>query len=317
MSFFDVFERYMYDCHEEVSLYYAQHEEEAAELFRKLDYGNGSLPDYDNPYTQKLYHLRYMYAYGYEYREMFRRLLQRQEPDRRIRWNMLSIGCGSGIDYWAFIEAHVNEQAEGRLKGLEYTGADLEDWGMKWGSDYFDHRLVRNRLDAKDTFFNAQHEQCDAVEFLRRNQDVLPYNVIVFPKSISEFSDRSFEEMLNILENANFRFACNNREYDTEKVNILVSLRWKPDVPVEELLDKQRSDRLKEAMERNGFCLHDEAAAEVYSGEDLHIIACDQDFKYPEVPYRFMQELSNMEICKSPITNTKFNCNRIMTFVRG
>ena len=303
MSLFKVIIRYLQDCYKDVSKYYQEEAEEAIELFKTLNYDN-NIPDYNNPYIQELYALRYMYAYGYEYREMFRRLFAAQKIPKVM--HILSIGCGNGIDYWAFRSACSMVLEEDRTNVFySYTGIDRVNWMWRFGEKYIEHNS------------NVQYETCDAAEFLRKNQAALPYNIIIFPKSICEFPEEVFEQICDTLANAGFKFTSKGREYNTKEVHFLVSLRWKEDADPDRLTDKLRSDRLIKAMEKNGFRLKDNEAAAVYVGEKKEIDECDPDFKYPDDIRKFFRDLNNQQICYNPITNEKNNCNRVMTFVRG
>ena len=163
---------------------------------------------------------------------------------------------------------------------------------------------------------DVEYKTTDAVDYLHENP-VLPYNIIVFPKSISEFPEDVFENILDAFAAARFQFnGTGGRAVNTRRVHFLVSLRANDSIAPDDLLDKKRSDRLIEAMGKNGFVLDN--AAEIVQGpaEDVHIYEQEEGFNYPKDIRDFMRELNEKEISKWPLLYTRYVCNRIMSFVR-
>ena len=66
---------------------------------KSVHFDAGKIPDYSNIHVQQLYLLRYAYAYSFEYKCMYRTLLDRTNFRKNI--SVTSIGCGSMLDYWA------------------------------------------------------------------------------------------------------------------------------------------------------------------------------------------------------------------------
>lgn len=314
MSYYNNFLSYLHDQYQSFERYYNDHRTETdfIEELRSLNYerqddvdGQEFAEIYSKRYIQELYALRYMYAYAYEYREIFRRLLNEQQLSGVI--NVLSVGCGYGVDYWALREALVENDNEENRVFVKYTGIDEIHWFKRWGQDYL------NMLPG-----NIEYREEDAVEYFR-GAVKLPYNVIVFPKSISEFSEDEFATICDALRRVEFKYESRGNEYETKKIHFLISLRTdgNREVDPDDLEDKQRSDLLIEAMECNCFELSDPDAAEVrFADDEVRIDEVDADFFYPSEIREFMGELDESNISKRPITSTRFICNRIMTFER-
>lgn len=106
-------------------------------------------PNYASVVQQQLYLLRYFSAYLFEYFEAFNVL--NDQIDEHI--NIVSFGCGSGIDGAA---------AECVFPTCSYRGVDITQW------DYW--------------FPNGDYEIESASDFIPTNE-----NVFVFPKSLNEF----------------------------------------------------------------------------------------------------------------------------------
>lgn len=294
---------YLFECFREVEAYHRTNEAEAEQLIREVTFEGGNLPDYSQPMVQNVYALRFMYARAFGYREMFRCLLRTGGIPKQVPLNILSIGCGSGIDYWAACMAcREGSKSEEPDKYAFYTGLDLIDWQRKWGKKYLGS--------------SADYVQCDAVEYLEK-QPFLRQNVFVFPQSISEFSEEDFEKICAVFAGKRFCYPSRYRDEMNERdnVNILVSLRL---TGLEE--DKRRSDLLADAMEQNDFRLKSPENAEVFRGEDVygeqHITDCDPELGYPRTILKFFKAQHEKGNGTMPSTYAKNTCYRVMTFVR-
>lgn len=128
---------------------------------------------YSDSFEQKLYLLRYFYAYYYEYRKMVKEVTPCLDDI-----NMFSIGTGSGIDALALknIAAYYN-------KNFTYCGVDIIDWG--------DRETVIGELPQ--------------VTFLKHNINaqtpclIENANIICFPKSLSDIRESEMESILKWL----------------------------------------------------------------------------------------------------------------------
>ena len=130
---------------------------------KSVHFDAGKIPDYSNIHVQQLYLLRYAYAYSFEYKCMYRTLLDRTNFRKNI--SVTSIGCGSMLDYWAL--ANVVP----RSCDIRYRGIDTIDWAYQMEARIQD-----------DVRFKCN----DAIDCLLRAH-TLSSNVYIFPKSISEF----------------------------------------------------------------------------------------------------------------------------------
>lgn len=83
---------------------------------KSVHFDAGKIPDYSNIHVQQLYLLRYAYAYSFEYKCMYRTLLDRTNFRKNI--SVTSIGCGSMLDYWALANV-VPRSCDIRYRGIE------------------------------------------------------------------------------------------------------------------------------------------------------------------------------------------------------
>lgn len=295
---------------------------------------------YSVSYIQDWYVLRYMYAYAYEYREMFTRLLTEQSLPKVI--DILSVGCGNGIDYWALREAEqsiIDDNTEGGRHIIKYTGLDEVNWRDQWGSDEGNYEIFPSNGQI------VNYESINAIDHLE-NAETLPYNVIIFPKSISEFSEDEFTRICDALGTKEFKFESGRgRVYDRNEVHFLISIR-KNQRGIS-YSDVDRCRLLKEAMEANDFELSNPVTVptqveEFYTEDGRGIEAHDGSFCYPDRIQDFMTDMSgnilefiqrqpentlrftqrldedeivrNVERMFTPMTTTRYICNIIMTF---
>ena len=140
---------------------------------KTIRFDRGNSPDYNKDIIQLLYLLRYYPAYLCEYKYIYQNIITKNIFNNL---HILSIGCGCCVDYHgAFLANQRN------YSNIAYTGIDITDW------------------DFADSFGNSN--------FIRLFEDIksiiLPeennYNIVIFPKSISEFDDESFNTFLSNL----------------------------------------------------------------------------------------------------------------------
>lgn len=253
------------------------------EPLKEISYQNEqNSPDYSSKIAQQLYLLRYTYAYAFEYKQMFKTLLDRVPYQERI--DVTSIGCGNGIDYWALQNALYES---GKIScRITYHGIDYTDW-----SDYRMERLASRRWDVLD--FVVQ----DALEYIRQ-QDTLTSDVFVFPKSISEFKEE-FQEFCEV-------FAGKRFQKDT--VHLLISLR-----KAYANADLKRSGQLAQAMERNGFRTRDDVGRylQFEEGERVEISDADHIFCYPNKVREYVKNF------REPIRYTDYTNYQVLTFEKN
>lgn len=127
---------------------------------KSFNFSSSNLPNYNDGIIQKYYLLRFMMAYFTEYYEIYTQLIRMNFLEERF--NILSVGCGCGIDFWGlrFAKQQTNSQMN-----IRYTGLDIVDW-QYW--DSFNEEVYFINTDIREL-------QC-----LDENE----YNIIIFPKSI-------------------------------------------------------------------------------------------------------------------------------------
>src|SRR5699024_9852346 len=151
----EIYNDFMLDLNEEK--YYCN--------LKSFRYDGNNIPDYNDPLIQKYYLLRYMPAYLAEYNLMYYKMFKLNYLDCNL--NVMSIGCGCGIDLWGAKFARDKKFPE---IDIRYTGIDMVDW------DY------RDNLDIEEAYFiNKDINEIDSL-------DEYNYNIIIFPKSIGEFN---------------------------------------------------------------------------------------------------------------------------------
>lgn len=152
-------------------------------LLKTLGFEGDHLPDYEIPVIQQLYLLRYFPAYIVEYYRMYEKLIDYNHIGNVAR--VISIGTGCGIDYCA-LEYVLQDNETSCAESVIYTGIDKVDW------------LYREHFDNPDcAYYNM-----DLTEWTELDRD--DYNVICFPKSIGEFSESTFEYLLDIIRKTDF-----------------------------------------------------------------------------------------------------------------
>ena len=85
---------------------YVRSQDKLCELL-DVHFDAGRIPNYTNIHVQQLYLLRYAYAYAFEYKCIYRKLIKRLKQDEEI--DVTSIGCGNMLDYWSLAHAVKNK----------------------------------------------------------------------------------------------------------------------------------------------------------------------------------------------------------------
>jgi hypothetical protein len=167
---------------------------------------------YKQPLARKFYTLKYVPAYLAEYSHIYGKILKEDFlPQDDI--DILSLGCGCGVDYWGFHFA-----AQDRIKDFKktssYTGFDLIEW------EY------RESIKNKHVYF------FDDDIGTQEKLDYPKYNIYFFPKSISDFPERAFNSWLKAVKRTKIKrtkivVACSFRtkeakDFDDAKVDQVV-----------------------------------------------------------------------------------------------
>ena len=189
--------------------------------FKELNFEAGVLPDYEDINIQQLYLLRYAFAYAFEYSRMYLDVLSQMDDVNNI--SVISVGCGSMIDYWSLV--HALEMKSKMDCSIRYVGIDIIDWNYKIPQRQNDevHYLIGN---AADIFTNNSQFISD---------------VYFFPKSISEFSDSELNAMAN---------SFSSKKIQKNRFFVCISLREDQGSMDR---DMQKTKCLIEAISKNGF----------------------------------------------------------------
>lgn len=160
--------------------------EPSLEPLRNLRFDSEVNPDYNNPQIQLLYLLRYFYAYSYEYYLAFKGMLALVNGEIEKDSNVLSIGCGAAFDYWALKRAVNYDNSVGHEEVFNYTGVDEVSW------------LHPCSKEGKDSLNICKK---DFISWLSVTPTLFSISdIIIFPKSIGEFSEEYFSKMLSEIE---------------------------------------------------------------------------------------------------------------------
>lgn len=257
---------------------YISSNEEYCELL-DLDFRGEHLPNYQKNGIVQLYLLRYAYAYLFEYKYLFKNIIPRRDPLKVQNLKILSVGCGNYLDYWG---AALACNAVNKYCGIKYTGVDPVDWRYK---------VYPRQRDS------IQYENKTFYEFLKslvEDEKILDFNVIIFPKSIGEFSKDEFREVCTLLKRCKFK---------SKQIMLIFSLR--------DCVSKRRFDMNRAAMVVDAFKNHKHLSFTVsnfdkekpWGIEARGIRALDSDFIYPDEIIDYIKGLSN--ICNK---QTSFEC---------
>jgi hypothetical protein len=228
--------------------------------FKKLNFEAGALPDYRDIHIQQLYLLRYAFAYAFEYSRMYLDVLSQMDDANHI--SVISMGCGSRIDYWSLI--HALEMKSKMNCSIRYDGIDKIDWNYKIPQRQNDevHYLIEN---AADIFTN----NCQFI-----------YDVYFFPKSISEFTDSELNAMTN---------SFSSKKIQKNRFFVCISLREDQGSMDR---DMQKTKCLIEAISKNGFYTKWPYNRYTYYDCNDGIVSLDKDFQYPQGAYEFVKILN-------------------------
>ena len=217
---------------------------------RSFSFKGQKLPNYSNLKHQQLFLLRYFPAYLCEYKYLYGKVHQEA---RLSEYNVLSIGCGCFLDYHGLAFALPTSP-----KPIRYTGIDIVNW--YYNDIFFDSNIV------------------EFSEILIENYqfpEVVDYNIIFFPKSISEISNKGFNILLENLQKVKFTSDC---------IYIISSSM---DKGYEH--DEAKYKRLIECLKKNGFnCNNYESTWELKNQAFCNL---DGHFYYPDEVKRYLTTL--------------------------
>lgn len=213
---------------------------------KDVHYDGGRVPDYSDVHVQQLYLLRYAYAYAFEYKRMYQHLPEYFRAQSQL--SVMSIGCGNMIDYWALA------QVVGSRVDLRYRGFDSIDWAYKF-SERENDRVWLTLGDA-----------ISAMEELPS----IPADIIVFPKSISEFDHDAIDRFCECIR---------TKRILKRRVCVLVSLRTDQGSSQR---DMSKTKKIYDAFLDAGFKTESHSNSFFYlAKQEEKIRLCDPSFKHP------------------------------------
>lgn len=179
-------------------------------------------PDYNKLHVQQSYLLKYCLAYSFEYYNMYKSILHLIRDKSEL--NILSVGCGSCLDYWALCYLLYIKNLDTKIN---YVGVDPIKWYANDIGNSFDKEL--DNIDKfskrnKDNCYFIQSTVCNFYQKIGNDITDLIKNldIVIFPRSIEEiYNDQSSNEIVktiitNIDNNIFVLMAStyNNKQYD-------------------------------------------------------------------------------------------------------
>lgn len=222
---------------------------------KQFKFNSSNIPDYNEEIIQQYYLLRYIPAYLVEYYKIYEDALNKEFLDDKL--NVLSVGCGAGID---LVAAHyVMKSSKNNIK-LRYTGLDIVNW------NYWE--------DCDEEAYFIKDNICNLSKL-----DEEEYNVIIFPKSIGEFSVDEFNNLKSCISNTNFI---------SDKIMIIASMR-----NTRVFSDIDRVKGIINEIKNKGYTSLDNVNQYTYckkkiNGYDYRTNDIIQGFEYPEEIKDFM-----------------------------
>ena len=232
---------------------------------KDLRFDGGHTPDYSNQHIQQYYLLRYAYAYAFEYKWMYGKLLHSNYKTLPEKINILSLGTGSMLDYWA-----ISQLLQGR-KQVNYKGVDVIDWKYK----------IEAENDDKVEFINK-----DIVSYFKDFSSDTDFNpdIYIFPNSISELNPDDIGKICDQVQ---------EKICEKDKVYFMFSLRTDEDSMN---IDMKRTGLIYDALIEKGFITKDKR--DVYfsiidESQDKKIYEVDNSFCQPANVISYLVNLSN------------------------
>lgn len=249
---------------------------------KSFNFSDDNLPNYNDEIIQKYYLLRFMMAYFTEYYEIYNQTIKMNFLDNRF--NILSIGCGCGIDFWGlrFAKQQINSDIN-----IRYTGLDIVEWSY-W--DSFNEEVYFINTDIREL-------QC---------LDEDGYNLIIFPKSIGELDTLTFNQL---------KKAISSTKFNSNKLILISSLR---SARIGD--DQSRTKDIAETLvSSNGYSILDNLDTYWYfppksNGWDYRIKDRINGLDYPTEISNYM--ISFYTTCEGYINNggkcCYFDCSKIL-----
>ena len=249
---------------------------------KSVSFKDGLLPDYNNRAQALLYCLRYHFGYAFEYEYIYNNHILGNITNDHI--NVLSVGCGNGIDLWSL--DHAIGSSSSRIGQINYIGVDSIDWGEKFTGARGDNIH----------YINCPITQAESPLRFIRDTDVL-----FLPKSISELKHFDLECIANIVA-PRTNWICLAASFRTEENNFLD--------------DMNKFDDLIEFFEGYGLTIVSGEKNKAYIGEDKAIISIYSDYVYPDNTLDLIRNLHN-ECASRSDDSRECNCRCQSTLSRN
>lgn len=251
---------------------YVENSSEYCELL-DLDFSKEDLPNYQKEGIVQLYLLRYAYAYLFEYKYLFQKIIPPQkalQALKPIKLKILSVGCGAFLDYWG---AALASNAVNPSCVIKYTGIDPVDWKYK----------INPRQ--RDSIQFEKKNFCNFLKATVESGKELDVNVLVFPKSIGEFSSDEFREICALLKRCKFK--C-------KRIVLVFSYR---DCTSQRSFDMNRVAMIVDSFKNHrsiSFAVSNFDRGQCNKIKSMGIRAMDSDFIYPDKIIEYIKSLSNI-----------------------
>jgi hypothetical protein len=185
---------------------------------------------------------------------------------------VLSIGCGSFIDFYALNFAIESYSLSSSDTPVKYIGIDVIDWKYK---DVFDNQDV--------SFI------CGSIENFRF-ENAEDTNVLIFPKSLSELSDDALNSFISNI---------SNTEFISDRIYVISSIMNKGFSA-----DGDKNKKIITSFQNIGYlCKNYKPPQEIKEKESL--LYFDHDFYYPDKVKKYLTTLSSK--CTKYLENNE-NC---------
>ncbi len=249
---------------------------------KKVPFDSSHIPDYENIHVQQLYFLRYFPASLVEYYLISRKLIS---YNFLSHYKMFSLGCGANIDYYGFYYALRDHAPAEQAGTFSYTGLDKTDWRYK------------------EDLGRRQYCYINGDISLWNSLDAADYNVIIFPKSIGEFSNQVFDHVKTMLSHSNF----------TERNIVLISSVRQQHSPT----DMYRFEIIANLLRKNfGYTNLDNSTTYYHvrdTGTGFGLSKCCDAFYYPDTIKHFLEKLqSQCPIFKKHRESCETDCQDLL-----
>lgn len=230
---------------------------------KNFRFDSKNIPDYNNYLIQQYYLLKYLPGYLVEYYCIYSTIIK--EKFICEDYNILSIGCGCGVDLWGCDFAMEDSEEDYRIR---YTGLDVVEWAYRDECGNEAYFLQQNINEMKSL-------------------DEGDYNVIIFPKSIGEFSTEDFNKL---------KISIRDTEFSSDRLILATSLR------------KKRIDDDLDRVAEIAKILRDSKGYSILDNMNSYIYYRNKDNGYP---YRINDIINNYlypEYIKEYLINFYMNC---------